>query len=195
MPGAKLESPVSLQASNPAEPDGPPEAVRFQTGSSNSRTGLLHVDRPRTRMAKFFTLQEAEDCIPGLEDLLRTAIDSKKGAAQMERELQAIGERIHLLGGSEINPVKVAEKRAMQRVCMQRLKSSVETIEQTGCLVKDLEMGLLDFPAQLDGDEVYLCWKLGETRIQFWHRPEEGFTGRKRIGLQFGESRGPSRTH
>jgi hypothetical protein len=145
-------------------------------------------------MPKYFTLQEAEDCLPNLEDWLRTAIDSRKGAAQTERELQAIGERIHLLGGVEINPVKVAEKKAVHRVCAQRLKSSIENIEKVGCLVKDLEMGLVDFPAWLEGDEVYLCWKLGESRIEFWHRPEEGFTGRKRIGSEFGKPRGPTRT-
>ena len=144
-------------------------------------------------MSKYFTLQEAEDCIPSLEEWIRTAIDSKKGAAQMERELQAISERIHLMGGVEINPVKVAEKKAIHRVSLQRLKTSIESIEKVGCLVKDLDIGLVDFPAWMAGDEVYLCWKLGESRIEFWHRPDEGFRGRKRIASEFGDSRGPSR--
>jgi hypothetical protein len=48
-------------------------------------------------------------------------------------------------------------------------------------VVKDLNVGLLDFPARIDGDEVYLCWKLGEDRIRFYHRQDEGFAGRKPI--------------
>ncbi|HUG81691.1 MAG TPA: DUF2203 family protein, partial [Bryobacterales bacterium] len=80
-------------------------------------------------MPKYFTLQEAEECLPNLEGWLREAIDSRKGAAQTERELEAISHRIHLLGGVEINQVKVAEKKAVHRVCIERLKSSVESIE------------------------------------------------------------------
>jgi hypothetical protein len=63
----------------------------------------------------------------------------------------------------------------------ESLKASLEKIHSTGCLVKDLEMGLLDFPALLNNEEVYLCWRLGEERIRFWHRQDEGYAGRKPI--------------
>ena len=49
----------------------------------------------------------------------------------------------------------------------------------TGCIIKDLDVGLLDFPSVIDNEEVYLCWKLGEDRIRFYHRQDEGFAGRK----------------
>jgi hypothetical protein len=61
----------------------------------------------------------------------------------------------------------------------ESLKASLERIQSTGCLIKDLDTGLLDFPAIINNEEVYLCWRLGEERIRFWHRQNEGFAGRK----------------
>jgi hypothetical protein len=56
---------------------------------------------------------------------------------------------------------------------------AVNKIQETGCVVKDLDTGLIDFPSLLDGQEVYLCWKVGEDRIEYWHGLHEGFAGRK----------------
>jgi hypothetical protein len=63
----------------------------------------------------------------------------------------------------------------------QGIQSALERIIETGCVVKDLDVGLLDFPARIDDQDVYLCWKLGEDRIRFYHRQDEGFSGRKPI--------------
>src|SRR5881296_3581252 len=57
--------------------------------------------------------------------------------------------------------------------------SALSRILETGCLIKDLDVGLLDFPAVIDNQDVYLCWKVGEDRIRFYHRQDEGFAGRK----------------
>ena len=56
---------------------------------------------------------------------------------------------------------------------------------KSGCVVKDLDMGLIDFPTLFRGEEVYLCWKLGEDKIAFWHGVDEGFRGRKAIDQDF----------
>src|SRR6267378_4039825 len=61
------------------------------------------------------------------------------------------------------------------------LIEALDRIQATGCVVKDLDTGLLDFPAILKNEEVYLCWRLGEDRIRFYHRQDEGFSGRKPI--------------
>ncbi len=64
----------------------------------------------------------------------------------------------------------------------------IERFQDAGCLVKDLEKGLVDFPTLFRGEEVYLCWKLGEESIQFWHGTHEGFAGRKPIDQAFLEN-------
>ena len=58
-------------------------------------------------------------------------------------------------------------------------------IQENGVVVKDLDIGLIDFPTLFRGEEVYLCWKLGETGIRFWHGLDEGFRGRKPIDEEF----------
>jgi hypothetical protein len=59
------------------------------------------------------------------------------------------------------------------------VREALERIQATGCVVKDLDVGLLDFPARINNEDVYLCWRVGEDRIRFYHRQDEGFAGRK----------------
>ena len=73
----------------------------------------------------------------------------------------------------------LAKLRLEHQQLASTMKASLEKILETGCVIKDLEVGLLDFPAIIDNQEVYLCWKLGEDRIRFYHRQDEGFAGRK----------------
>jgi hypothetical protein len=62
---------------------------------------------------------------------------------------------------------------------MRRVKRSVERIQGTGVLVKDLNRGLLDFPAERDGRIVFLCWQYGEPTVAYWHDIDAGFVGRR----------------
>ena len=131
--------------------------------------------------------------IPQLEQWLRQVIESKKQVVDLDSEFQEIQVRIQMMGGSDLNPAGIAEKKLLRNQNVARLKALVDNIQQSGCLVKDLDMGLIDFPALLNNQEVYLCWKLGEPRIDFWHGVSEGFAGRKRINDEFGDSEGPMR--
>ena len=56
-------------------------------------------------------------------------------------------------------------------------------IHEVGALVKDLDQGLVDFPARREGEDVLLCWRLGEDEVAFWHGLEEGFSGRRPLPL------------
>ena len=75
--------------------------------------------------------------------------------------------------------------KARRDAAAARLRDLIERIQEFGCVVKDLDTGLVDFPTLFRGTEVYLCWKLGETAIAFWHGVEEGFRGRKAIDQDF----------
>ena len=137
-------------------------------------------------MPKLFTLEEAERAIPLVEQRLHQAVEAKRTAATIDRELQGIATKIHLSGGAEINPAAVLESRRKKDVAIQQLREAVEVLQQIGCLVKDLDIGLVDFPAALHDREVYLCWKLGEPRIDYWHHIDDGFSGRQPILDGFG---------
>ena len=128
-----------------------------------------------------FTLEEAQSLLPVLESLLRTAIDGKKLIEAVDAELQELAHRVFLSGGLLVNIVQVARRKAEREKTIQRVKDTLAEIDATGVQVKDLDIGLLDFPCQVEGRTVLLCWKLGEKGITHWHGTSEGFAGRKPI--------------
>jgi hypothetical protein len=86
-----------------------------------------------------------------------------------------------MMGGVIVPYEALAKLRREHTRLAESFKSSLDRILETGCVIKDLDVGLLDFPSIIDNEEVYLCWKLGEDRIRFYHRQDEGFAGRKPI--------------
>jgi hypothetical protein len=116
-----------------------------------------------------------------LESLLRTAIDGKKLIESVDTELQELAHRVFLSGGMLVNVVQMARRKAEREKTIQKVKDALAEIDASGVQVKDLDMGLLDFPCQVEGHTVLLCWKLGEKGITHWHGTSEGFAGRKPI--------------
>jgi hypothetical protein len=131
------------------------------------------------REPKLFTLPEAERVRVQVEPILVEAVEGRRKIAELSDALQAIASRISMLGGIVVNYSEAAQLRTRHDHLADTIKTALERIESTGCLVKDLDMGLLDFPAVIDNEEVYLCWRLGEDRIRFYHRQDEGFASRK----------------
>jgi hypothetical protein len=131
--------------------------------------------------SRTFTLDEAQDLLPVLESLLRGAIDGKKLIESVDAEFQAIAHKIFLSGGMSINVVHLARRKAQREKAVQRVKDAMAEIDAMGVQVKDLDIGLLDFPCEVDGQVVLLCWKLGEQSITHWHGVSEGFAGRKPV--------------
>jgi hypothetical protein len=134
---------------------------------------------------KTFTLDEAQSMLPLVESLLNRALESKKAAEQIDDELSTLARRIHLSGGMSINIVKVAARRSDLEKQIERARESLSEIDEIGVQVKDLDTGLLDFPCNVDGEVVLLCWKSGETAIEHWHTVEAGFKGRQPIDDRF----------
>jgi hypothetical protein len=128
-----------------------------------------------------FNLDEAHSLLPVLESLLRSAISGKKLMEEVEAEMQALTHRIFLNGGTHVDVVAVARRKAERAKAEQRAKDALAEIDSIGVQVKDIDIGLLDFPCVVDGRVVLLCWKMGETSITHWHSTEEGFAGRKPI--------------
>jgi hypothetical protein len=128
---------------------------------------------------RLFTLTEAERARRDLEPFLIEAMDCRKKLAGLETDLSAVSARIMMMGGVIVPYEKLAKLRAEHQQLAENMKSALERILETGCVIKDLEVGLLDFPARINNEQVYLCWRLGEDRIRFYHRQDEGFAGRK----------------
>jgi hypothetical protein len=139
--------------------------------------------------ARTFTLDEAKMLLPVLESLLRTAISGKKLMEEVDGELQELSHRIFLNGGTHVDVVAVARRKAERAKAEQRAKDALAEIDSIGVQVKDIDIGLLDFPCEVDAKTVLLCWKMGEDSITHWHGTDEGFAGRKLIDERIARSK------
>ena len=139
-------------------------------------------------MSKTFTLGEAQTLLPVVEALLKRAQAAAVRAGELEQEMQLLSHRIFLSGGMHVDVSAAARRRAERDTAVQEAKDTLAEIDSIGVQVKDLQEGLLDFPAMMDGKPVLLCWKLGEPAIAHWHTEEEGFAGRKPLDDRFGKT-------
>lgn len=136
-------------------------------------------------MSRRFNHAEAQSLIPQVDRLLRDAVALKAEFQEAEREFNSFKGRIAMTGGMVVDREPVLDARHRRDGAGGRLRAVIEEVQDIGCLIKDLDIGLIDFPTLLRGKEVYLCWKLGETSIGFWHGVDEGFRGRKPIDRDF----------
>jgi hypothetical protein len=130
---------------------------------------------------KLFTLKSAERARRELEPTLAEAVECRQKMSELDDALAQVSQRIVMMGGVTLPHESLGRVRVERDQLESVVRAAVERIQDAGCIIKDLEIGLVDFPARLNNEEIYLCWRLGEDRIRFWHRPDEGFAGRKPI--------------
>jgi hypothetical protein len=132
-------------------------------------------------MSRTFTLSEAETLLPVLESLLRSAMQAKALIEEVDAELESLKSRILVNGGTFVDILGISRRKDEREKAIQRAKDAVAEIDAAGVQVKDLDIGLLDFPCAVGDEVILLCWKLGEKGITHWHNTTEGFAGRKPI--------------
>jgi hypothetical protein len=124
---------------------------------------------------KYFTVDEAESLLPKIADVLRSALETKiRIELKVDEWRKAQG---------TISEADDAVFRGQVDFLASHLESQLSEITELGAIPKDLETGLVDFPARIENKEGYLCWKLDESRITHWHGLTDGFGGRKALRL------------
>ncbi len=136
-------------------------------------------------MPRYFTLREARAALPAVRRDIRDAVQAKGRYQAADGALHDLGQRILMRGGLMVDTVAAEAWKNQRESGAQTLKSTLGRIEDLGVVVKDLDVGLLDFPTLYRGQEVYLCWRMDEDDIDFWHGTQEGFAGRKLIDSEF----------
>ncbi len=136
-------------------------------------------------MVRYFTVDEANGMLGEVERRLREALYARGQAEAAERRLEEERTRIFMSGGAAVDRGKVTKLVAEKQAFGVILRQELLELGEMGVQVKDLELGLIDFPTIYHGEEVLLCWKFGEARIEYWHGASEGFRGRKRIDEAF----------
>ena len=131
-------------------------------------------------MPRYFTLDQANELLPELRNLLTRIQEIRRLTLERQEEIEALGEKA---GGNGHSPMDELHEhyRSVERLS-QDLKNQIEEVQALGCEIKDLDRGLVDFRSWRHGQEVYLCWMLGEGEIAYWHDLQAGFGGRMPIG-------------
>jgi hypothetical protein len=131
-------------------------------------------------MPRRFTPSEANEELTEIRPLAEEIVAHRREQRRLQSERQALAQRIAGNGGG-IDSAELAELEEAERHERVEIARRVNAVHERGAIVKDLDAGLVDFPALLHGEEVLLCWRLGEERVEHWHGLEEGFAGRKRL--------------
>ena len=127
-------------------------------------------------MNSYFSVSDANEILPLVIKKFNYAKKAKAEVMKMEQQLT-----------SEITPTTSLEEYTINKrklnSSITKFYQSIEELENTGVSLKGLDEGLLDFPAKRFDEEIWLCWKEGETEIKFWHEKDTGFMGRKPISV------------
>jgi len=129
---------------------------------------------------RYFTLAEANAALEELRPLAEQMVERRRELVDAQARRAALGAQVGTNGG-DLTPSDFADADDELERAASSLARCVEQIQAAGVLVKDLDQGLLDFPSLREGEEVLLCWHVGEDEIRYWHGVEEGFAGRKPI--------------
>ena len=136
-------------------------------------------------MSRHFRVEDAERLLPEVERALREAIRWKREYDESEQVLGARLQRLSQLGGVLVDRDAIIALRDQREQAAAQLRESIEQVHEAGCELKDLDIGLIDFRTYYRGEEVYLCWKLGENGISWWHGLHDGVRGRRPIDDDF----------
>ncbi len=137
-------------------------------------------------MKKTFTMGEVQTLLPLLEALMVRAQQAGLKAGVFGAELDELRQRIFVAGGMHVDVTDVAQQRSQQAAALEEAKAIVAEIGEIGAQLHDLSEGLLDLPYRVDGREVMLCWKVGETTVGHWHEDAEEPGDRLPLNEDFG---------
>jgi hypothetical protein len=131
-------------------------------------------------VARHFTAEEANAELARIRPLVEELVAARSEQQRLASVRLELAAKVAGNGGG-LDPRVVNEAREAEGRARVAVASCVNAIHGHGAIVKDLDEGLIDFPAIRDGAEILLCWRLGEEEVAYWHGLEEGFAGRKRI--------------
>ena len=128
-------------------------------------------------MPHYFTREEAEALLAQIAVVLEKVRDERKSLVQTNGELEAL--RMQAAGNGHNLHDRMTQLQDKLSMHAQTLRQMAVELDSFGCELKDPDIGLIDFLSIRNGSEIYLCWMLGEVRINFWHYLHTGFAGRQ----------------
>lgn len=145
---------------------------------------------------RYFSIPEANAHVPRLQEIFSRVMQVR---GQLKTIYKRLEDKKFAPEDDEFTvsvpgaPPEVVRDRATFKALVEMLKDDLALVSATGCMIKDVETGLVDWLAKKDGDDILLCWRFGEREIAFWHDVESGFAGRRPISELAPELRAPAK--
>ena len=132
---------------------------------------------------KTFTVSEANTLLPNVKALIEQLQGLQRSIAQTTQQLDELVSKLSQGDGYPIHALKdqIVNVARHQLQLIEAFQSTLNSLQELGCELKDLALGLVDFYGMREGELVYLCWKLGEDQIHFWHTLEGGYASRQAL--------------
>ena len=127
---------------------------------------------------KLYTVEEANDMLPWVVEQLGIAAEAADRLSEARSDQAALEGLSRSNGHGDIDS-RLSDVRADALSALDALRSVLDEFEARGIPVRDVDSGLIDFPGERDGKKVWLCWRMGEPEVGFWHETNTGFTGRQ----------------
>jgi hypothetical protein len=131
----------------------------------------------------YYTVKEANALLPQLTRVLVQMQAQARQHEMVQSRIEDVTKTVKSNGHH--NPIEDPMVSQVSRALAEALRDGLEQLAEWGIELKDISTGLVDFPALRDGREVYLCWRLGELKVAFWHEMETGFAGREPLDEKF----------
>jgi hypothetical protein len=126
-------------------------------------------------VARFYDIDDANERLTELRPLLESLRSDRDAIADAQAELA----RFRATNGNTQHATELRERQDGIREIVRRMEQAVARIEGWGVTLRDIQSGLIDFPALANGRPIWLCWRLGESDIEWWHEQDDGFGGRR----------------
>jgi len=120
---------------------------------------------------RYFTVTEANSLLPQISQVIESMLDARQRIVEAQADLWPVLEKAIGNGGSKKAGAMLSE--------FSRVERGARQLSEMGCVLKDINTGLVDFPSIRDGRQVFLCWQHGEPEVAFWHDVDAGFAGRQ----------------
>jgi hypothetical protein len=131
-------------------------------------------------MARYITLEEAHRALPDVERIIRRLRRIREEARNLRNQLEDLWAALE---GEAARLTEISESQGRLNGFREEFGALVQELEERGAVLRDLDLGLVDFPTMAGNAEIYLCWKVGEESIGFWHGLGEGYAGRKPLSV------------
>lgn len=122
---------------------------------------------------RYYTIEEANEILPSIEPLVAELLDRRARVVHQRQALGTLLDDLHIdVGGAALSELTAV---------FEKIEQLTAKIQSYGCVIKSINVGLIDFWSKVDGDDVFLCWRYGEDRVEHYHPIHEGFNGRLRL--------------